>query len=93
MRVDAATSAAVEGGQKQGGTRRWLQVLRLANIFALRRRVFRSGVLEDEEILGLYQLFLDARRSDEDVISAADRCLHRDREYDQRSPSLGAVRK
>lgn len=49
--------------------------------------------MEDEEILGLYQLFLDAGRSDVDVISTADRCLHQDREYDQRSPSVGCGKK
>lgn len=73
--VDAAACAALKGSQEERRTGGGFQVERLADVFAIGRRVFGSGILKDEDVVRLDQLLLHARRSNEDVVIFADRGL------------------
>lgn len=70
--MNAASSAMLKSSQKQRGAVGGLQLERLANIIALGRGVLGGWPLDDEDVLWLDQLFLDTRRSEEDVVTLAN---------------------
>lgn len=74
--MNAAARTPIERRQEEWGTSRGLQIEGLADILALRGRILGSRVLKDEDVVWLNQLFLDTRRSNENVIIFADGGLH-----------------
>lgn len=72
MRVDAAARALLERGQEERGACGGLQIEGLADILSIGGGIFGSGEFEDEEVMRLDQLFLDAGRGDEDMVAATD---------------------
>lgn len=70
--VDTAARTTFERSKEQRRTRGWLQLKRLADILALIGGILGGGKLQDEDVFRFHQLFLNARRRNEDVIIATD---------------------
>lgn len=75
MSVDTAASPALKSGKEQWRACRGLQVERLANVFAIGRRVLGRREFQDEDVVGFHHLLLHTRRSDEYMVIATNGSL------------------
>ena len=74
--MNAAASTTVKRSQEKRRASRRFQFPWLADVFARRRGVLRSGIGEDEDFIGLDHFLLNAGGGNEDMVILPDGRLH-----------------